>query len=175
LFGYSLGKAQRILAELEPYAKKPVLVYSTISPFNECYLQEGVRLAVTENLEEKIKLLKEKEDLAGELIIAPPSILTSKFTYQLGDYVTAFASGWMQSKNKRHGTNRYDHGFIMSDHADWNDLNQTIKDCGAKKIYVQHRNGVLVRHLRKEGFEAYPVEDLDLDKYIGVGTNLSFL
>ena len=57
----------------------------------------------------------------------------------------------------------------MSDHADWNDLNQTIADTGAKRIFVQHRNGALVRHLRKQGLEAYPVEDLSLQNYERLG------
>jgi hypothetical protein len=51
----------------------------------------------------------------------------------------------------------YDHGFVMSDHADWADLVRTVLETGAKRVYVQHRGqGTLVRHLRSLGLRAYP-------------------
>lgn len=153
LFGYSLGKAQRILAELHAYAHKPVLIHSTIHELTECYRRQDRNMAPTEIMSEK--------HLSGELILAPPSILTDGWVPYLGSYKTAFASGWMQNSNWK----RYDRGFVMSDHADWNDLNQTIKESGAKRVYVQHRDGALVRHLKKEGLEAYPIADLDIELF----------
>jgi putative mRNA 3-end processing factor len=41
LFGYSLGKAQRILAELHAYAKKPVLIHSSVIGITNRYLSKG--------------------------------------------------------------------------------------------------------------------------------------
>lgn len=153
LFGYSLGKAQRILAELHGYAHKPVIIHSSIHELTECYRRQERKLAATE-------ILKEQQ-LQGELILAPPSILTEGWLPYLGDYQTAFASGWMQNS----GWKRYDRGFVMSDHADWNDLNQTIKESGAKRVYVQHRDGALVRHLRRGGLEAHPISELDIELF----------
>jgi putative mRNA 3-end processing factor len=155
LFGYSLGKAQRILAELHPLAHKPVIIHSTIHELTECYRRQERELASTELLMEKL------ENLNGELILAPPSILSESWIHHLGEYKTAFASGWMQGS----GRTGYDKGFVMSDHADWNDLNLTIKESGAKRVFVQHRNGALVRHLKREGLEAYPIEHLNIDHY----------
>ena len=166
LFGYSLGKAQRILAELAPLAPRPVLIHSTIVELTECYRQQGRSLAATVSLEEKIKTLIFDQQLEGELILAPPSILKEKLTFHLGNYETAFASGWMQNTSKGFSRGGYDRGFVMSDHADWNDLNQTIDETGAKRIFVQHRNGALIRHLRKKGLEAFPVENLIPENYL---------
>ena len=53
----------------------------------------------------------------------------------------------------------------MSDHADWNDLNLTIRESRAKKVYVQHRDGALVRHLRNQGISAFSVEQLRIENF----------
>jgi putative mRNA 3-end processing factor len=157
LFGYSLGKAQRILAELEPFANRPVLIHPTIVELTECYRQEGRKLAPTQELKKNAGF----EKLEGELILAPPSILKSEWVAALGKFETAFASGWMQSGGGW-GRSRYDKGFVMSDHADWNDLNLTIEQSQACRVFVQHRNGALVRHLRAKGLDAHPIEKLTI-------------
>lgn len=171
LFGYSLGKAQRILAELAPYAHRPVLIHSTVVAATDCYRNEGMRLAPTLDLNSTLEKMKEGNTLSGELILAPPSILMGEWVEKLGQYETAFASGWMQSRRSN-----YDHGFVMSDHADWNDLNLTIKETGAKRVFVQHRDGALIRHLKKNGLEAFAVEELTRDNYSLLGgTNLRLI
>lgn len=172
LFGYSLGKAQRILAELAPLAHKPVLIHSSIDELTECYRRQKRQMANTHLLNEKIKDLIFDQKLQGELILAPPSILSEKWADKFGEYRTAFASGWMQGGGRR----GYDKGFVMSDHADWNDLNQTIRETGAKKVYVQHRDGALVRHLRRQGIEAWSVDELHIDNFMPkAGENLVLL
>lgn len=169
LFGYSLGKAQRILAELAPFAKKSVLIHSTIGELTECYRREGKILAPTILLEDKLKELIFDQRLEGEMILAPPSILKDKFVHHLGRYETAFASGWMQNSGRGYNYGGYDRGFVMSDHADWSDLNRTIVESKASRVYVQHRNGALVRHLKEKGIQAYPVENLIAENYHETG------
>lgn len=171
VFGYSLGKAQRILAELAPFPVDHIIVHPTIVALTECYRNEGRVLAKTKTLKERIS---EKSKLQGELILAPPSIFTEEWKEFLGPYKTAFASGWMQTGGWGRGS--YDKGFVMSDHADWNDLNLTIQQTQAKKVFVQHRNGALVRHLRAQGIDAHPVEILKpLIDRIPSGTNLQLI
>jgi putative mRNA 3-end processing factor len=169
LFGYSLGKAQRILAELEPLAHKPILIHESIQDLTDCYRREGRRLAETRLLSD---LLKSEAEIHGELILAPPSIMMENWIHRLGKIETAFASGWMQGQGW--GRRRYDRGFVMSDHADWTDLNRTIEETGAKRIYVQHRNGDLVRHLRRKGLEAHSIDKLR-PRHYEVGENLRLL
>jgi putative mRNA 3-end processing factor len=161
LFGYSLGKAQRILAELAPHAHKPVLIHDSVHELTECYRRQNRTMATTELLTDKLCRLAGGEALAGELILAPPSILREAWSRQLGECRTAFASGWMQG-----GRRGYDRGFVMSDHADWNDLNLTIRETGAKTVYVQHRDGALVRHLKRTGIAAFPIDDLHIDNFL---------
>ena len=172
LFGYSLGKAQRILAELHPFAHKPILIHETIHELTECYRRQNRNLADTVMLMDKIKELIFDQRLEGQLILAPPSILMEKWIDKLGSYQTAFASGWMQGG----GRTRYDRGFVMSDHADWNDLNLTIRQTGAKKVYVQHRDGALIRHLKRDGIEAFAIDDLHINNFLPkVGENLMLI
>jgi putative mRNA 3-end processing factor len=148
IFAYSLGKTQRILAELA--GEREIFLAPAATPLVECYRNEGVRLAPTRCLSTV------RAPLRGELILAPQSLLQTPLAKRLGDFRTAFASGWMAT-----GTEGYDHGFVMSDHADWDDLVRTVLETGAKRVYVQHRGkGALVRHLRSLGLEAFPEADL---------------
>lgn len=153
LFAYSLGKAQRILGLLYPYAIKPVYCHSAVTPLNECYRSEGIDLAEAICLSTVDKTMR----LKGELLLVPQAFLKSEQNQILGDHFeTAFASGWMA--RQQFG---YDKGFTISDHADWNDLVRTIQESQAKRVYVQHRgHGALVRHLRGLGLDAFPDTEL---------------
>jgi len=168
LFGYSLGKAQRILAELAPHADRPILIHETMAEITECYRQEGRVLAATRSLSEALADASDLRPLSGELILAPPSILDQSWTKRLGRYRTAFASGWMISERPHSGSS-YDHGFILSDHADWKGLNRTIDETGACRVFVQHREGALIRHLRSRGIDAHPADALRPENYIRLG------
>jgi putative mRNA 3-end processing factor len=153
LFAYSLGKAQRVLGLLEPWAERAVICHAASTPLTDCYRAQGIRLAETRCFSS----VNAGEEFFGELFLLPQSFLNSEQASVLGkNYQTAFASGWMATEN-RPGFSSYDKGFLLSDHADWNDLVRTVLETGAKKVYVQHRgNGALVKHLNKLGLQAFP-------------------
>lgn len=164
LFCYSLGKAQRILAELAPFADRPVLVHQSMLGLNECYRNEGVRLAGTRPIAEV-----SSERMLGELILAPPQSFGTRELLRFGKFHTAFASGWMQgSGGPKHTASfatsmfkRYDRGFPLSDHADWPSLLKTISETGARTVYIAHREDqVLVKHLKDSGLKAALVSAL---------------
>jgi putative mRNA 3-end processing factor len=103
-------------------------------------------------------LTKQKIDYSGALIVAPPAVLGSAWTRRFGTVSTAFASGWMRIRGmrRRHAVDR---GFTLSDHADWYSLLRTIKETGAKKIFVTHGySDVLVRYLKDHGIDADTME-----------------
>ncbi len=155
LFAYSLGKAQRVLGVLEPFADRPVHCDPSVAELNECYREQGIALAPTTCLSE----LDSDRRPVGELFLVPQSFLKTPRARMLGPrYETAFASGWMAGGR---GFGSYNKGFVMSDHADWNDLVRTVLETGAKRVYVQHRGkGALVKHLRTLGVDAYPDSDM---------------
>jgi putative mRNA 3-end processing factor len=149
LFAYSLGKAQRVLGVLAPHATRTIYCHPAAKDLTDCYRAQGIHLAPTRCLSE----VPDGTELCGELLLVPQAFLKSPQARVLGrGFRTAFASGWMAG-----GRGHFDHGFVMSDHADWHDLVRTVKETGAKKVYVQHRGqGALVRHLKKLGLKAYP-------------------
>jgi putative mRNA 3-end processing factor len=72
-------------------------------------------------------------------------------------YSTGYCSGWMSvrgAKNRR----SVDRGFILSDHADWNDLNFVIAETGAEKVFVTHGyTDTYARWLNEKGIDATEV------------------
>ncbi len=134
---------------LEPYMKKPIVCATMAEDLTACYREQGIKLASVRTIGQ--------EPLRGELLLAPQSFLQSPQAALLGNnFETAFASGWVET---RRGS--YDKGFLLSDHADWDDLVRTVQETKAKRVYVQHRgNGALVRHLRSLGLEAFPDSEL---------------
>jgi putative mRNA 3-end processing factor len=166
LFGYSLGKCQRILAELAPFAGKPVWIHPAMAELTDCYRIEGVKLAPTRILPRTPDSLT-LEKLEGELLLAPPSVLKGEWRESLGRFRTAFASGWMQGRETGNAYRGQDHGFVMSDHADWNDINRTIDETGASRVFIFLRsgNGALVRHLRSRGIDAHGIDALEPENF----------
>ena len=48
--------------------------------------------------------------------------------------------------------------LVLSDHADWNELTQTILSTGATNVWVTHgREDALVHWCEKQGLEAAPL------------------
>jgi putative mRNA 3-end processing factor len=149
LIAYSLGKTQRVLGVLYPHTEESIICHPAARELIQCYRNEGVDLAATACLSE----MTLEKPVKGRLFIGPQNILDEKYQAIIGENPkTAFASGWMAQRQQK-----YDRGFVMSDHADWDDLVMTIEQTGARRVYVQHRGaGALVKHLRHLGLDAHP-------------------
>ncbi len=136
LFCYSLGKAQRILSELNNRKIKNIFTHKSINKMTDIYRSLGIDIFETQTFDKNINF--EKYD--NSLILLPPSLNNKKFLKRFKKVQTSFASGWMSIRalKKRSG---YDKGFVISDHADWNGLIKTIKDSQAKQVYLHHGDG----------------------------------
>jgi putative mRNA 3-end processing factor len=149
LFAYSLGKAQRIVAQIDT-GIGPVFTHSAVDPFNAVYRQAGIELPPTLPIAEA----RTPGDFTGALVIAPPSAEGSPWMRRFPGAVRAFASGWMQIRGNRR-RRAVDRGFILSDHADWKGLLDTIDASGAEKVWVTHGfTEEVVRFLREKGLSA---------------------
>jgi putative mRNA 3-end processing factor len=149
LLGYSFGKAQRLLAGVDP-AIGPIFVHGAVDAVNCAYREAGVALPPTRLLDESA----DKATLAHALVVAPPSAQGGVWTRRLGDCRDAFASGWMQLRGARRRQG-LDRGFALSDHADWPGLQRAIAATGATRVIVTHGyEAVMVRWLREQGLEA---------------------
>jgi len=150
LFCYALGKAQRVLSELQAFTDDPVYLHGAVHTLTEVYRSLGVTMLPTVAVSDTAR----KKALPGELVLAPPSAFRSLWMKRFDALETAFASGWMRVRaNRRH--RGYDRGFILSDHADWPQLIQTIQETGANQVLVTHgKSDVLVNYLEEQGYQA---------------------
>lgn len=145
LFGYLLGKAQRLLADVDS-SIGPIYTHGAVERLTQAYRQTGVKLPPTTYVSEV-----EKADWSKALIIAPPSARSTPWTRRFGVHSSAFASGWMRIRGARR-QRTVDRGFALSDHVDWSDL---IQASGAERIWVTHGYvPVVVRWLRENGYDA---------------------
>ncbi|MCX7745052.1 MAG: ligase-associated DNA damage response exonuclease [Flavobacteriales bacterium] len=149
LFAYSLGKAQRILANLDT-SVGPIIVHGATHAMNEACRQAGINLPPTYRVSE----LPDASLSKGALVIAPSSAAGNSWLRRFEPYRTAVASGWMAMRGARRWQ-AADRGFILSDHADWHGLNQAIQATGAKRILVTHGYADLFsRWLIEQGLNA---------------------
>ena len=151
LFGYALGKAQRILAELTGYTDRPVYVHGALLELIDAYRAAGVRMIDTRRATEEAR----GRSFAGELVVAPLSARGSTWMRRFGDHSAAFMSGWMRIRGARRRRG-YDRGFALSDHADWDALLETVAETGAERVFVTHGyTEQLTRFLRERGLDAH--------------------
>jgi putative mRNA 3-end processing factor len=164
IFGYSFGKAQRILSGLDP-SIGPIVCHGAVEPLNRVYREGGVMLPPTLMVSDI-----DKAALKRAIVVAPPSASGSPWMKRFGDYSDAFASGWMQLRGarRRRGVDR---GFVLSDHADWPGLMSAIAATGAQRIIVTHGSiPVMVRWLCQQGLDAagFDTEYGDDDDDVGI-------
>jgi putative mRNA 3-end processing factor len=150
LFCYTLGKAQRILAELALVTDRRTLVHGAMIPMIDAYREAGVRMLEASPLIE----LPRGTSCAGELILAPLLARGTPWLRRLGDFSDAFASGTMRVRGARRQRN-VDRGFVLSDHADWPELLQTVRDVAAPRVLTTHGHPEpLARYLTSQGIES---------------------
>ena len=155
LFGYSLGKSQRIIKNIN-HSIGSVFVHKTVGTMNEAIILDGGELPKTITINEKIN----SEDIKGNLIIAPPSITSGRIMQGLAPISMAMASGWIQT-GKYYGRSKIDKGFILSDHADWDGLLHAINETRAEKVITMHGyTQELTRWLNEQGINSIEIGEL---------------
>lgn len=148
LFCYSLGKAQRLLAELATIDDRPVRVHGAVAAFAEIYRAQGVKLAAVRHIEDERGLF------AGELVLAPLTARGTPWMKRFRAFESAFASGLLRIRGTRRRRG-FDRGFVISDHADWPGVLATVRETGAPRVLATHGHSqALVRWLRESGVEA---------------------
>jgi putative mRNA 3-end processing factor len=153
IYAYALGKAQRILANIDP-TLGPIYCHGAIEAINDLHRAAGVKLPPTLSVNEA----RDKAAFARALIVAPPSAAGSPWLKRFGEYSDALASGWMQVRGNRRRRG-LDRGFVVSDHADWPGLLQTIAATGATRVLATHGFvAPLSRYLQEQGLAAQPLQ-----------------
>jgi putative mRNA 3-end processing factor len=150
LFCYTLGKSQRLLAELQRLTDRPVFVHGMMLPMIDAYREQGVSMLPVRSATEQPR----GTSFAGELVLAPLSARGTPWMRRLGAHSDAFVSGLMRVRGVRR-QRAFDRGFVLSDHADWPALLETIEETGADRILTTHGHAEpLARYLAEHGRRA---------------------
>jgi putative mRNA 3-end processing factor len=130
---YALGKAQRVIAELrERGHEAPIYIHGALQRLCDLYVEHGVRLG------ELIPATGvPKAEIAGHIVLCPPSALNDRWSRRLPDPITAMASGWMRVR-QRARQKLVELPLILSDHADWDELTATLTEIAPKEVWVTH-------------------------------------
>ncbi len=144
---YALGKTQRVIATLRDRGfDGPVHIHGALAALCEAYEAMGVPLGPL-----RPATVANRASFAGAVVIAPPSAIADRWARRFAEPVTCLASGWMRVR-QRARVRGVELPLVISDHADWDELNRTIDDVGAPEVWVTHgREEALIHEIGKRG------------------------
>ena len=147
---YALGKCQRVVRLLRQAGyDRRIWLHGSLVPLCKLYQDHGIDLGDVAPVSEAIL-----ETFKGAIVLCPPSALADRWTRRFTDPIAAVCSGWMgvRARACQRGAEL---PLIISDHADWAELTQTLKDVAAPKVWVTHgREEALVHYARSIGIDA---------------------
>jgi putative mRNA 3-end processing factor len=145
LFAGPVGRAQRVLAALDP-ADGPIHLHPDVERFCRAYRTQGIELPASGKAG------------TSALVIGPPDTMGTPWASSFGAASDAMASGWMRIRGTRRRRS-LDRGFVLSDLADWPELLRAIDETGAETVWVTEGfRAPLVRWLEEHGRAAVAVE-----------------
>ena len=148
---YTLGKCQRVMALLRAAGwDQPIYLHGAALSLVRLYEELGVKLGPWVSVGQ----VKDKKELAGQVVMCPPSALADRWSRRLPDPVTGVASGWMRVRGRARQKGA-ELPLVISDHADWNELLQTLDDVGAPEVWITHgREEALMHAATLRGYTA---------------------
>jgi putative mRNA 3-end processing factor len=138
---YALGKAQRVIAELRMAGyHAPIWLHGAMERMCLLYEDHGVALGDLRSVAGVAK-----SALEGAIVVCPPSALADRWSRRLPDPLTAMASGWMRVR-QRVRQRGVELPLVISDHADWDELTNTIAEVDPAQTWITHgREEALLR------------------------------
>ena len=147
---YALGKCQRVISLLRRAGyDRPIYMHGALLGLCALYERHGVQLGPLIHVTGE-----NKAALKGQIVLAPPSASADRWSRALPDPVVAMASGWMRIKQRAKAAG-IELPLVISDHADWDELDRTVDEVGAPEVWITHgREEALVHHLSTKGYRA---------------------
>jgi putative mRNA 3-end processing factor len=144
---YALGKCQRLIALLRGAGwHEPIYLHGALASLCAVYEQQGVALG-----DLRPATAAAKDQLKGAIVLAPPGAVTDRWARRLAEPVVAVASGWMRVR-QRARSRGVELPLVISDHADWDELNATVDEVGAPEVWVTHgREEALIHCITQRG------------------------
>src|SRR5438270_3487910 len=159
LLGYSLGKAQEILCSLEGAGLTPML-HGSVYRMTRNYEQFGQSFC---------KYMRYNgNDVAGKVLICPPSANRSQMLEKIPRKRVALISGWAVDSDAVY---RYqvDAAFPLSDHADYDDLLRYVDLVQPRRVLTLHGfAAAFASDLRARGLDAWALtEENQMELHFG--------
>lgn len=147
---YALGKCQRVIALLRRAGyDRPIYLHGALQALTQLYESCGVPLGPTASVAGMVPA-----QLKSEIVLCPPSAIGEVWSRRMGDPVPAVASGWMRIRARARQA-RAELPLIISDHCDWDELLQTVREVEAPEVWVTHgREEALIHAIRQTGRRA---------------------
>jgi putative mRNA 3-end processing factor len=144
---YSLGKCQRLIMLLRAAGwDRPIFLHGAHVTLCETYQALGIDLG-----DLRPATVAARADLIGAIVLAPPSAVADRWARRLAEPVVCSASGWMRVR-QRAKQGGVELPLVISDHADWDELNATLDEVGAPEVWVTHgREEALIHAAGKRG------------------------
>lgn len=164
LLGYSLGKAQEILAALTT-AGIPIMLHGSVAKITGVYADLGIVFP---------PFVRYRADqTAGHCVICPPSVNGSAMLQKIRRRRVAVLTGWAMDAAAIHRL-RCDAAFPLSDHADYPDLLRHVADVAPKRVLTLHGFAQdFARDLRARGIEAWALTGANQLELMLPGTSRS--
>ena len=160
LYGYSLGKSQEMLCALAD-AGMPIVLHGTVFNMTKVYEQFGHCFPPYEKYEQG--------KAQGKVVLCPPNVAGSAMLRSLGKTRCAVLTGWAVDAGCKYQY-RCDAAFPMSDHADFPDLIEFVKQVNPKHVYTLHGFAAdFAATLRGMGYEATALSE---DEQMTLGLNV---
>ena len=147
IHAYPLGKSQEV-TKLLTNAGIPVLQHKAIYEISRIYEACGMSLGDFG--------LYAGEPLAGHAVVTLPRGMNEFRLANLGRTVSIAPSGWAIDAQTKYRWG-VDHALPLSDHADYDQLLETVRRVEPREIYCTHGPAEFVDHLRDLGFNAFPL------------------
>ncbi|MDZ4843567.1 MAG: ligase-associated DNA damage response exonuclease [Hyphomicrobium aestuarii] len=140
---YGLGKCQRMIKLVRQAGyDAPIYLHGAHVGLTRLYQDLGHDLGDVRPVSDA-----SKPETATALVMCPPSALADRWSRRFTEPVTAFASGWMHTRGRVRQSG-VELPLVVSDHADWPELLETVRDTGAPEIWVTHgREDALIHQL----------------------------
>jgi Cft2 family RNA processing exonuclease len=144
---YPLGKSQEV-TKLLTLNGVPVLQHRVVYEVSCIYEECGVDLGDFG--------LYEGQPLNGHAVITLPRSAREFRLPSLGKTVSIAVTGWAKDSATKYRLG-VDHALPLSDHADYDQLIETVRRVEPREVFCTHGPPEFADHLRDLGFNAYPL------------------
>jgi Cft2 family RNA processing exonuclease len=152
LLGYSLGRCQELLRGLAGTGL-PLVVHDAAHKLTKVFTELGWEFPLHESMD--------RADLSGKVVLCPPNATKPVLARIAGAVRMAVITGWAVDNSCRF-RHRADAAFALSDHADFPELIEFVRQIEPKKIFTVHGFAAdFAQTLRELGFDAHALSEND--------------